>query len=118
MMCLHSLFSTTPRRRLVLTTRPICSTASATSWRTPVPRRDDLRSVMVIGSGPIVIGQACEFDYSGTQACRVLKAEGLRVDGRAPTPEDVAENIERIADVSASRVFRTSGEEVAAVVGS
>ncbi|MBI1377479.1 MAG: carbamoyl-phosphate synthase large subunit [Frankiales bacterium] len=44
-----------------------------------MPRRDDLRSVMVIGSGPIVIGQACEFDYSGTQACRVLKAEGLRV---------------------------------------
>jgi len=44
-----------------------------------VPKREDLRSVMVIGSGPIVIGQACEFDYSGTQACRVLKAEGLRV---------------------------------------
>ena len=44
-----------------------------------MPRRDDLRSVLVIGSGPIVIGQACEFDYSGTQACRVLKAEGLRV---------------------------------------
>jgi len=44
-----------------------------------MPRRDDIQSVMVIGSGPIVIGQACEFDYSGTQACRVLKAEGLRV---------------------------------------
>ena len=44
-----------------------------------MPRREDLRSVLVIGSGPIVIGQACEFDYSGTQACRVLKAEGLRV---------------------------------------
>lgn len=44
-----------------------------------MPRRDDITSVMVIGSGPIVIGQACEFDYSGTQACRVLKAEGLRV---------------------------------------
>jgi len=44
-----------------------------------MPRRTDLSSVMVIGSGPIVIGQACEFDYSGTQACRVLKAEGLRV---------------------------------------
>jgi carbamoyl-phosphate synthase large subunit len=44
-----------------------------------MPRRDDLESVLVIGSGPIVIGQACEFDYSGTQACRVLKAEGLRV---------------------------------------
>jgi carbamoyl-phosphate synthase large subunit len=44
-----------------------------------MPRRTDIRSVLVIGSGPIVIGQAAEFDYSGTQACRVLKAEGLRV---------------------------------------
>ncbi len=44
-----------------------------------MPRRADLNSVLVIGSGPIVIGQACEFDYSGTQACRVLKEEGLRV---------------------------------------
>jgi carbamoyl-phosphate synthase large subunit len=44
-----------------------------------MPRRTDLRHVLVIGSGPIVIGQACEFDYSGTQACRVLKAEGLQV---------------------------------------
>jgi len=44
-----------------------------------MPRRSDLSSVLVIGSGPIVIGQACEFDYSGTQACRVLRAEGLRV---------------------------------------
>src|SRR5438046_5459420 len=44
-----------------------------------MPRREDLRSVLVIGSGPILIGQAAEFDYSGTQACRVLKAEGLRV---------------------------------------
>ena len=44
-----------------------------------MPRREDIRTVMVIGSGPIVIGQACEFDYSGTQACRVLRDEGLRV---------------------------------------
>ena len=44
-----------------------------------MPKRDDLRSVLVIGSGPIVIGQACEFDYSGTQACRVLRSEGIRV---------------------------------------
>ena len=44
-----------------------------------MPKREDLTSVMVIGSGPIVIGQACEFDYSGTQACRVLRSEGLRV---------------------------------------
>ena len=44
-----------------------------------MPRRDDITSVLVIGSGPIVIGQACEFDYSGTQACRVLREEGIRV---------------------------------------
>jgi carbamoyl-phosphate synthase large subunit len=44
-----------------------------------VPRRDDLKTILVIGSGPIVIGQACEFDYSGTQACRVLAEEGYRV---------------------------------------
>jgi carbamoyl-phosphate synthase large subunit len=44
-----------------------------------MPRRDDLRRILVIGSGPIVIGQAAEFDYSGTQACRVLKAEGYDV---------------------------------------
>ena len=44
-----------------------------------MPKRTDISSVMVIGSGPIVIGQACEFDYSGTQACRVLRAEGIRV---------------------------------------
>jgi carbamoyl-phosphate synthase large subunit len=44
-----------------------------------VPRREDIESILVIGSGPIVIGQACEFDYSGTQACRVLTEEGYRV---------------------------------------
>ena len=44
-----------------------------------MPRRTDISSILVIGSGPIIIGQACEFDYSGTQACRVLKAEGFRV---------------------------------------
>jgi carbamoyl-phosphate synthase large subunit len=44
-----------------------------------MPKRDDIGSVLVIGSGPIVIGQACEFDYSGTQACRVLRDEGIRV---------------------------------------
>ena len=44
-----------------------------------MPKRTDIEHVMVIGSGPIVIGQASEFDYSGTQACRVLKEEGFRV---------------------------------------
>ena len=44
-----------------------------------MPRREDIKKVLVIGSGPIVIGQACEFDYSGAQACKVLKECGLEV---------------------------------------
>jgi carbamoyl-phosphate synthase large subunit len=42
-----------------------------------MPRRDDIHSVLIIGAGPIIIGQACEFDYSGTQACKALREEGL-----------------------------------------
>ena len=45
----------------------------------PMPRRDDLQTILLIGSGPIVIGQACEFDYSGTQACKALREDGYRV---------------------------------------
>src|SRR2546423_5263806 len=44
-----------------------------------MPKRTDIRSILLIGSGPIVIGQACEFDYSGTQACKALREEGYRV---------------------------------------
>ena len=44
-----------------------------------MPKRKDIKKILIIGSGPIVIGQACEFDYSGTQACKVLKQEGYRV---------------------------------------
>ena len=44
-----------------------------------MPRRDDLESILIIGSGPIVIGQACEFDYSGSQACKALREEGYKV---------------------------------------
>ena len=44
-----------------------------------MPRRTDLKRILIIGSGPIVIGQACEFDYSGSQACKALRAEGLEV---------------------------------------
>ena len=43
-----------------------------------MPKRTDIKSILVIGAGPIVIGQACEFDYSGSQACKVLKEEGYR----------------------------------------
>src|ERR1700757_162854 len=44
-----------------------------------MPKRTDIESIMIIGAGPIVIGQACEFDYSGTQACKALRAEGYRI---------------------------------------
>ena len=44
-----------------------------------MPRRDDIKKILVIGSGPIVIGQACEFDYSGAQACKVLREDGYEV---------------------------------------
>src|SRR5918911_1310534 len=44
-----------------------------------MPKRTDIRKILIIGSGPIVIGQACEFDYSGTQACKALRAEGYEV---------------------------------------
>ena len=44
-----------------------------------MPKRNDIKSILIIGSGPIIIGQACEFDYSGTQACRALKEEGYHI---------------------------------------
>jgi hypothetical protein len=62
------------------TTSPTCSTASSSSWRrAEMPKRTDLESILIIGAGPIVIGQACEFDYSGAQACKALREEGYRV---------------------------------------
>ena len=62
----------------------VCDPNPPRSWKSPAGRApclsaQDIKSVLVIGSGPIVIGQACEFDYSGTQACRVLTEEGIRV---------------------------------------
>ena len=44
-----------------------------------MPRRNDIKSILIIGAGPIIIGQACEFDYSGAQACKALKADGYRI---------------------------------------
>src|SRR5262249_21267712 len=76
---LRSRCSTTQKPHRAPTTRPACSATSATRWSGAVPRRADIGSILIIGSGPIVIGQACEFDYSGTQACRVLRQEGYRV---------------------------------------
>src|SRR5438132_10714840 len=53
--------------------------SSTGSWRNRLPKRTDLKRILIIGSGPIVIGQACEFDYSGTQGCRALKSLGIEV---------------------------------------
>ena len=64
-----------------------------------MPRRTDLRHVLVIGSGPIVIGQAAEFDYSGTQACRVLRAEGLQVSLVNSNPATIMTDPE-VADIT------------------
>ena len=53
-----------------------------------MPKRTDLHTILLIGSGPIVTGQACEFDYSGTQACKALKEEGYRVVVGQQQPRD------------------------------
>jgi len=79
-----------------------------------MPKRADINSVLVIGSGPIVIGQAAEFDYSGTQACRVLRAEGVRVILVNPNPATImtdpdfadATYIEPITDASLEEIIR------------
>ncbi len=92
-----------------------------------MPRRPDLNHVLVIGSGPIVIGQACEFDYSGTQACRVLKAEGLRVSLINSNPATImtdpefadATYVEPITPEFVEKVFETeaaAGHPVDAVL--
>ncbi|HLI16149.1 MAG TPA: carbamoyl-phosphate synthase large subunit [Acidimicrobiales bacterium] len=78
-----------------------------------MPRRDDLSSILVIGSGPIVIGQACEFDYSGAQACRALRAEGYRVVLVNSNPATIMTDPE-LAD--ATYVEPLSAEVVAAVI--
>ena len=64
-----------------------------------MPKRDDIQTVLVIGAGPIVIGQACEFDYSGTQACKALKEEGLKVVLINSNPATIMTDVE-IADVT------------------
>src|SRR6185503_12720380 len=81
----HSLFSFAPNP-IRVQSGPVCATMSP-AWATfgepnqefTMPKRTDIHSVLIIGAGPIIIGQACEFDYSGTQACKALREEGYRV---------------------------------------
>src|ERR1700751_2009324 len=74
--CGRARCSSIRKRGPARTTRGRCSPAGLRGWR--LPRRRDLRSVVLIGSGPIVIGQACEFDYAGCQALKVLREDGFR----------------------------------------
>src|ERR1039458_9519357 len=100
-----------------------------------MPKRTDIHSILIIGAGPIIIGQACEFDYSGTQACKALKEEGYRVilvnsnpatimtDPEFAdrtyiepiTPETVEKIIAREKEVLNS-LGRTSGQEIGKLV--
>ena len=76
----RSDFRVTPRRVPGRRIAHTCSTRSSMPWRnTAMPKRTDIESVLILGAGPIVIGQACEFDYSGAQACKALRDEGFRV---------------------------------------
>src|SRR5207253_7830603 len=79
--CPRRVCSTTPRPARARTTPCTCSTASWRWWPRDIqmPKRTDIRKLLIIGSGPIVIGQAAEFDYSGVQACKVLQEEGYEV---------------------------------------
>src|SRR5947209_17114585 len=82
--CPSSPYSSIPKRRLGHTMpgssshrfSPVCCNISKGK---AVPKRQDLQKILLIGSGPIVIGQACEFDYSGTQACKALQDEGFTI---------------------------------------
>jgi carbamoyl-phosphate synthase large subunit len=72
-----------------------------------MPKRTDIRTILVIGSGPIVIGQACEFDYSGTQACKALRDEGFEVVLVNSNPATIMTDPGRSWRRSASRPRRT-----------
>ena len=64
-----------------------------------MPKRTDIKSILIVGSGPIVIGQACEFDYSGSQACKALREEGYKVILVNSTPATIM-TAPQMADVT------------------
>jgi carbamoyl-phosphate synthase large subunit len=73
-----------------------------------MPRRTDISSILIIGAGPIVIGQAAEFDYSGTQAAKTLKAEGYRIVLVNSNPATIMTDPERPTPPMSSRSLRNS----------
>ena len=75
-----------------------------------MPRRDDLQKILILGAGPIVIGQACEFDYSGTQACKALREEGYEVILVNSNPASIMTDPE-MADRTYIEIFDNSFQE-------
>ena len=63
-----------------------------------MPKRTDIQSILIIGAGPIIIGQACEFDYSGTQACKALREEGYRIILVNSNPATIMTDPEMVGD--------------------
>ena len=79
-----------------------------------MPKRTDIHSILIIGSGPIIIGQACEFDYSGTQACKALKEEGYRVVLVNSNPATIMTDPEFADALTSSRSRRECVEKIIA----
>ena len=65
-----------------------------------MPKRKDIKKILVVGAGPIIIGQACEFDYSGTQACKALKDEGYKVILINPNPATMVASLLKTTNIN------------------
>ena len=81
-----------------------------------MPRRTDLKSILIIGSGPIIIGQACEFDYSGTQAVKALREEGYRIVLVNSNPATIMTDPDMVGDTGATYVEPITPEIVAKII--
>ena len=74
---LFHLVTLLPLHLVIFIARHLVTLSSSRTLPHPMPRRTDIHTILIIGSGPIVIGQGCEFDYSGVQACRALQGRGI-----------------------------------------
>ena len=81
-----------------------------------MPKRTDIQSILIIGAGPIIIGQACEFDYSGTQACKALREEGYRIILVNSNPATIMTDPEMVGEGGATYVEPITPEIVAIII--
>jgi carbamoyl-phosphate synthase large subunit len=81
-----------------------------------MPKRTDIQSILIIGAGPIIIGQACEFDYSGTQACKALREEGYRIILVNSNPATIMTDPDMVGDNGATYVEPITPEIVAKII--